>query len=64
MLSLLRVYYIYGKMLLFGLIAESLTIFLLSVVERQRRCHEKFHDLVHEIIKGNIELFIISLDIS
>ena len=37
---------------------------LLSVVRRQRRCHAKFHDLVHEIIKeGNIEWCIISLHI-
>ena len=32
------------------LIAKSLIIFLLSVVKRQRRCHAKFHDLVHEMI--------------
>ena len=37
------------------LIAKSLTIFLLSVVVRQRECHAKFHDLVHETIKGNTE---------
>ena len=36
------------------LIAMSLTIFLFLVVER-RRCHAKFKDLVHEIIKGNSE---------
>ena len=36
---------------------------LLSVVERQRRGHAKFHDLVHELIKGNIERCIISLHI-
>jgi len=41
------------------LIAKSLTIFL-SVVQCQRRCHAKFHDLVHEIIKGNIEWCIFS----
>ena len=28
---------------------------LLSVAKRQRICYAKFHDLVHEIIKGNIE---------
>ena len=28
---------------------------LLSVAERQRICYATFHDLVHEIIKGNIE---------
>ena len=27
---------------------------LLSVVECQRRCHTKFQDLVHKIIKSNI----------
>ena len=31
------------------LIAKSLTIFLLSVVESQRRCCAKFYDLVHEL---------------
>ena len=36
-------------------IAKSLTIVLLSVVERQKRCYAKFPDLVHEIIKGNIK---------
>ena len=46
-----------------SLIAKSLTIFLPSVVERQRRCHAKFHDLAHEIIKGNIDGCIISLNI-
>ena len=46
------------------LIAKSLTIFLLSVVECQRSWHAKFHDLVHEIIKGNIiKWCIISLHI-
>ena len=45
------------------LIAKSLTRFLLSVVERQRICHAKFRDLVHKIIKGNIEWYIISLHI-
>ena len=44
-------------------IAKSLTIFLLSVVARQRRCHTNFHDLAHEIIKGNIEWCTISLHI-
>ena len=34
---------------------QEFTIFLLSVVERPKKCHAKFHDLVHEIIKGNIE---------
>ena len=43
------------------LTAKSLTICLLSVVQQQRRCPAKFHDLVHEIIKGNIEWCIISL---
>ena len=45
------------------LIAKSLTRFLLSVVERQRICHANFRDLVHKIIKGNIEWCIISLHI-
>ena len=35
----------------------------ISIVERQRRCHAKLHDLVHAIIKSNIEGCIILLHI-
>ena len=52
-----------GTVWIVWLIAKGLTIFLLSVVERQRRCHPRFHDLMHMIIKGNIEWCIISLHI-